>query len=237
VRGDRKLSDDARTAISRLFDTRDFANGRALLLDAISESELRKCEELIGLRKPIPEFRQGIADAIFLSGCLHRAAPKRASTVRSEFKAIERQATAAAKSLEQLSTALAQTILCGLLPDSLSSLMAPLAIDSLYALATATGQAADRLNDRGGRARMTAFDTFIRLLADAFARATGHPAGLTWSEHRNRYEGLFWDLIDRLLPKAEIIAGGGFAPVGDIARGRQAQRILTAMDKTPSKIP
>jgi hypothetical protein len=145
---------------------------------------------------------------------------------------VERRAAAAATALQQLSEALDQTVFHDLLPES--SLTAPSALHGLAAFAR---QAAGILKDKGGRSRMAAFDLFIRLLADTFGRAAGCPAGLTWSEHRSCYQGRFWELIEHVLPRAKMIAGDGFAPAGDIARGRQVQRVLTRMDKTPPPAP
>jgi hypothetical protein len=224
----------ARAAIAKLFDIPGFGEGWALVLNAFSETELRGCECAIGLIKPNPQFRVGIANGVFVALCFRAAPPKRASTVRSEFKTVAKQAAAAATSLQRLSAALDQTMLHDQLPEPLASLMAPPALHLLRGLAEIARQAADTLKGTPGRPLAMAFDVFIRQLADTFTRATGKPAGLTWSSYRNRYEGRFWNLIECVLPRTKTIVGDGFAPQDSIARGRQVQRILTAMDKTPA---
>jgi hypothetical protein len=94
------------------------------------------------------------------------------------------------------------------------------------------GEAASRTKDAGGPPKMVAFGIFVRLLADAFGRATGHRAGMTWHEHRERYEGRFWELIEVLLPVAKLVIGEGFAPKTPSARGKAIQRWLDRMDTT-----
>jgi hypothetical protein len=203
-----------------------------------SDAVLSECEASIGLRQPNKEFRAAIVDAVFLALCLHAAPPKRAATLRAERKSLKRRATAAATALQNLSVALDQSILPRPLADSpepLATLIAPPTLDCLRALATAAGQDADRLKGRSGPTGV-AFRIVIRMVADAFGDATGRRAGLTWSAHRERYEGQFWGLLVRLLPRAETIAGK-FAPEHDVTRGRRVQKILTAMDRTSATTP
>jgi hypothetical protein len=233
---DRTLSDDARGAMAKLFDIPELCQAwAALVLHVFSETDFQECERAIGLIRPNPEFRAGIADAVLVAVVLHFSAPKPPQTVRNEWANVAKQAAAAATSLEQLSAALDQTRLRDRLPESFTSLMATRgAIDLLRGLAEVAQRVADRVQGKPGRPKKVAFDAFVRQLADAFSRATERPAGLTWSDYRRRYEGRFWDLIAHVLPRAEAAAGSRLAPAKNRARGRQAQRILSAMDKTPA---
>ncbi|HZV04172.1 MAG TPA: hypothetical protein VE999_03690 [Gemmataceae bacterium] len=73
---------------------------------------------------------------------------------------------------------------------------------------------AEALKDKGGAPkRFIAFDALIKGeegsangLADAYARATGSAAKVTWSEHREQYEGRFLALVEAVLPVARDIA-------------------------------
>jgi hypothetical protein len=116
VRAKHMLSDDTRAAFAGFVDNHDCGDAWALVLSALPETELAKCEQLIGLNRPDPEFREGVATAIFFSLVLHSIPLKRSSIVRREYKLIEKEAATAAKSLRQLSAALDQTVLRGMAP-------------------------------------------------------------------------------------------------------------------------
>jgi hypothetical protein len=234
----RRLPDQVRASIT---STLGLSVNWPRVRDEFSEAELSECEGLVGLKHPNAEFRAAITDAVFLALCLHTSPPKRASTVRKEMTLLAKRAVEAATALQQLSAAFDQAV--PLLrsrdapPEPAATLMASATLDHLRSLAEAARQSAQGTKaDVGGRTRMVAFDIFIRTLADAFGRATRQPAGLTWNPDDTSYEGRFWDLVDRVLPRAEMIAGK-FAPESHIALGRQIQRILTRMDITSATRP
>jgi hypothetical protein len=237
VIGNRRLSDDTRAKVADLCENPELGDGRSLVLAVFKETELRDCEQRVGLHKPTPEFREAIAEAVLFACLLHRAKPKRASIVRGELKLVERKAAAAAMSLQQLSEALDQTMIRDLFPETIASLTAASTLNSLRGLEVISRDAASRFNDETGRSPLVAFGSFIRLLADAFGRAAGRPAGLTWNEHHGRWEGRFWGLVGYVLPRAKMLAGDRFAPASDIALGRYIQHILTTMDKTTAPVP
>jgi hypothetical protein len=221
-------------ALAKIFELPGLEDVPALTLSAFADATYAECERMVGLNRASPEFRRGIADAVFFSSCLHKAPPKRASDLRKQLTRIEKHARNAAAELQQLSKALALISLTERPPKTIAALIRPTANAELLDFAETMRTLAETLEDRGGRGRMAGFALFVPLLADAFGRATGRRATLTWNEHNNCYEGQFWELIDHVLPRAEIVAGDRFAPKGPIARGRHAQRILTAMDKTPA---
>src|SRR5205085_2627454 len=92
-----------------------------------------------------------------------------------------------------------------LLPEPPASLTAASTLNWLRRFEMIAREAASRLPDKTGRPSLAAFDSFIRLLADAFGRAAGRPASLTWSEARGGYKGSFWDLVGYVLPRTQTI--------------------------------
>jgi hypothetical protein len=235
VNSNRRLSDHARASIAgNLRAGMTWGRVRAEFL----EPQLAECEALVGLKQPHPDFRAAIVDASFLALCLHSAPPKRPAVVRKEMAGLAKRATEAASALRRLNEEPAapwHRFTAEPPPEPLATLLAPATLDRLRDLAEVAQWCADHvLMDVGGPGRKVAFDIFIRVLADAYLQATGRPAGLTWSEYRNRYEGKFWALIDQLLPTVSALVGDSFAPLTELARGRQIQRILTLMDTSPT---
>jgi hypothetical protein len=205
-----------------------------------SDTNLNECEALIGLTRPDEEFRMAIVDAAFMALCLQVKPPKRRSAIRKDREFLAAQAAAAATALQRLSDIFPQVVPrppSHVLREPLATLMAPETINVLRELAEAAKPDADlTLTDTGGQPRVTAFSIFIRMLADAFGRATGKAATLTWDPLEDRYEGRFWKLVHQVLPIAEDLAGN-FAPRTESARGKKIQRVLKRMDKTPTSRP
>jgi hypothetical protein len=174
---------------------------------------------------------------------LHAPPPRRISEIRAELILVGKYAAATADALRQLSTAISKSVLQDALFEALpgvAELIAPSALDHLRALAGIAEHFGERWRgkDRGGPTKMYAFDSLVRLLADAFARATGHRASLTYDAHQDKYTGKFWDLVETVLPKVGAIAEQGgrslAQPSNRGARGTFIQRVLVSMDKTPS---
>jgi hypothetical protein len=246
VAADRKLSDAARAALAELFGIPEFRDAWASILCVFSESELQGCERAIGLDRPNPEFRAGIVDAVAFCIWLHAIRPRRYSEIREEFILVAKRAEAAALALQQLSAALdpsSRNLLLEPLADVFATLIAPSAPDHLRELAATAKRFAESLRgrDQGGAARMHAFAVLIRLLADAFTRATGDGGEITYSPYRERYEGRFWNLVEAVLSKVETIAEQGgrrlARPATKGARGKYIERVLRGVDKTPTVAP
>jgi hypothetical protein len=96
--------------------------------------------------------------------------------------------------------------------------------------------------DAGGRQRvMWGFDMLVRLLADNFAKATRRPAGVTWNEHCDRYEGQFFDLVNQVLQIpfefTEHWQRPFSAPKTNKGRGKYVQRVLRHMEHRAQKPP
>jgi hypothetical protein len=239
---DRRLPDAARAKIA---DFVQFSSTWGRIYLEFAEDRWRDWENLIGLTQPNREFRDGIATAIFLAMCLHQAPPKRASIVRRELRAIARHAANAATALQWLGKAFAQALplpLSGEEPrEPLATLLAPATLDCLREWAQIAGHAANRVPvDTGGPAKkLVAFYIFIRVLADAFGRATGNRATVSWNEYRDPacYEGRFFKLVELLLRMVTPIVGDGFAPSSALARGKAIQRNLALMDITSATPP
>jgi hypothetical protein len=194
---------------------------------------LDQCEETIGLNRQDPEFRRYIADIVMLSSVVHERPLERPGDVRKQHAIVEKRARTAAAELKRLTEAITTFgPLCYLSETTLFRLNRDVVIPGLLDLAEVAQRATAECQDRGGRSKMAGFDFFVRFLADAFGRATERRAGITWNAHRSRYEGRFWDLLESVLPYALAYAGDGFAPIETGARGKQVQRILSAMDKT-----
>ncbi len=230
----RRLSRAARAAIKAKLAETPLVGGPALALSAVPETKLQGWETLVGLDRPNAEFRERIADAIFWAVCFHHLRPKRARVVRNDLRSIERRANAAVAGLTELSGELQRSTFARW-PEFLEPRLARLAsaIDVLQTLAADAGRRADKVGpDKGGPTKSWAFDDLITLVADAFEFATGQPATVTWSQHRERYEGKFCDLTEQVLPCVEKSVGSRIAPKSARTRGREIQKILTAIGKT-----
>jgi hypothetical protein len=62
--------------------------------------------------------------------------------------------------------------------------------------------------DKGGRPAMIGFRALVTGMGLAFKEATRRDAKVTWNQHREppRYEGLFLQLVEAVLPSVEKIA-------------------------------
>jgi hypothetical protein len=237
---DRKLSESARTALTKLFSIPEVADAQALTLNAVSTSELEQCERVIGLDYASPQFRAGVAEAVTTCILTHFARLRRTSEICGELVIVNKRAEAAAMALQQLATALDQAALQDLLLERLGAtdLISPLVVSRLRDLAASAAQFADlcRARDKGGAPRMYAFSLLVTMLASAFNEATGRRAALTYNHHHGRYEGPFWNLLSTVLPKVSLIAeqsGRRLAqPSTADARGKYIARVLGGMDKT-----
>jgi hypothetical protein len=191
-------------------------------------------------------FRENVTEA--LHSCLraHIGAPyrtyKRAADVRKDFDALADAATTAAEKLYAVQAVLDR------LPPMYHNPAFRLAHPpdtvtfELEGLAEAARQHADewKSGGLGGRPpKMPAFAALAMGLAQAFQNAIGQPAKVTWSEYRKRYEGMFFGLVEAILPTASEIAEavtGRPLPVSKtaMARGKFLQRLtrLKAEDKT-----
>lgn len=226
------MGDDSDGTRAEFLKNLEFETLRGIIHNKFSEAGYRLCEQTLGLAQPNLNFRNDIVEAVLLAGLFHHLRPKRASVVRRESKLVEKLATAAVTTLRQLSEAVDQATLK--LPEPLSALTTPIVLEGLHKYALAVGRAADALKDKGGVSkRLWGFEFFIRELAKIFLHVTKAQAGLTWNAHQERYAGRFWTFEEYVLAIAAAeIAGPGFAPFKPLARGREIQRILTAMDKT-----
>jgi hypothetical protein len=220
----------------------------ARVRDHFTEAELRECEALIRITAPDAEFRAAIVDAAFWAGFFNAAPPRRAAIVRKEIARLAAHFEKAVTALEQLSLCakeIAKEIPLPLTGDRAPGPWATLldagAIDCLRGFAGAARRGAECVPvdvDRGGPSeRRIAFRVFVSVLATGFGRATGRPAAVSWNEYDLRYQGRFFDLVERLLPLVNSIVGEGFAAKNANARGKAIQRALARMDRTPAVPP
>jgi hypothetical protein len=193
------------------------------------------------------QFKEDVAAA--LHECLrkHIAAQnrlfKRPSDLRREFIKLAKQATMAAEELGKV-----QIILARLPPmyHDPAFRMPPLSSTEydLFGLAEAARHHAKKAVDFGGRERMWAFTALAEGLAQAFQRAAGRAAKVTWSEHHDCYEGRFIKFVETaVLPVVLEIAKtatGQPLPIPRTAkaRGKFLQRLTAPggvkfMDITP----
>jgi hypothetical protein len=159
----------------------------------------------IGLT-PSPQFQADVRQAILSSIVVHldKLHLERRSDIRKAMVRVDKEAAAAEKCLRRLQAAL----------DSLP----PFHRDAVFKMQDAPFAIALRLNglsnsahsyahalklmNRGGAPTMLGFGILVRSLARAFEGATGGPAKVTWSEHRETYEGRFVKLVETMLPLA-----------------------------------
>jgi hypothetical protein len=236
--GQRRISDAARAALTsakQSWPELELGHLCAATLASFSHSELQAIEREIGLQRPDPEFRTAIADAIVFCACVHAVPSKRYADIRKELTGIQKRAAAAASAVAALRDAL-HTAAMG---EALKKHAPSLNDAEFKELGARAGRAAAALvgKDKGGRPQMRAFDGLVRLLADAFSRATGDRATITWHEHHRQYEGRFWTLVEAVLPKAAAFAALSGRPLAQpnspTARGKFIQRhTFGSMDKT-----
>jgi hypothetical protein len=185
-------------------------------------------------------FREDVIWA--LDGCmrLHIFGDQyRPSDFRRDLLAIYRAYIAAAKALRKAQAVRAR---CFPLPLRNEFQLGPLPTEhQLMARAEAARLDAEEWKYRHP-SKMPAFAALAMDLAQAFQNATGQPAKVTWNEYRKRYEGMFFGLVEAILPTAREVAEtvtGRPLPVSRTvgARGKFLQRLtaLRPKDKTHLK--
>jgi hypothetical protein len=113
--------------------------------------------------------------------------------------------------------------------------------EDLDANSQAFRRLAETFAGKGGRLKhYPAFDALVAGLAQAFQRAAGRPAGVTWHEYRGRYEGQFLELVKALLPEVQHLARAATGqplstPRTPMALGKSLQRLTERMDKSPRR--
>lgn len=211
--------------------------------EALTDDELTACEHAVGLVKPNSEFRDGIADAIFLGLCLVRQVPpKTARAIRAEHKAVAKRAEAAA-AIDQLRDALgamSSKLIGEDVPPAVCALLSLDTTDWLrdlayIALAAAASVPPGKL---GAPRRSIWLDIRLRRIADAYGHATGTPATVTTDEGKGRYGGLYFALIEQVLPiAAEIIGDPRIARRTNAALGKRMQRAFAQMERQAASKP
>jgi hypothetical protein len=140
---------------------------------------------------------------------------KRPSQIRKQLFRVSREAIATEKHLEYLRSALTDLLppYRELLNSQLES-VAKIAVSlvakqvpwfhALSPVAQAANDMARRLRgmEKGGAPKMLEFRILVLGLIPAFERATGRAARVTWHEHRSRFEGRFFTLVEDVLPLA-----------------------------------
>jgi hypothetical protein len=179
---DRRLPEGARAAFfAKLFAVPGMEELEATPF-RLSDKLLEKCERTIRLSHQNPDFRRHVADAVLIAFFVHKTPLVRG---RKQLALIEKHARAAATELDRLANAIAEVGLS----SEFFRLNIAVVIPGLIELAELVQEVLAKHKDRGGRRRMDGFSLFIRFLADAYGRATGRRAGITWN--LNRYEGRF----------------------------------------------
>jgi hypothetical protein len=145
------------------------------------------------------QFRANVAQAVRMSVLSHLDAPKRKrwSVLRKEMSRVEKTASAAAKNLRQLQTALDD--LTPFYRDAIfKNLQMPIgmALD-LETLGNRAYNYSKAFNDEGGvMPKMLDFMMLVRGLAHAFEDATGRAAKVTCNNYEQRkFEGDFLELV------------------------------------------
>lgn len=169
---------------------------------------------------------------------------RRRSEFCGEFRQVIASATAAATAMRELSATLdrlGMQIRLALADKwdpqgrELMKLL-PIEADRFEGLARLATLLADIPSDRGGRPQFVAFKKLVQGLAQAFKRARGRPAKVTFNPVTNNFEGSFLHLLEAALPlAAELASRNGSAaldyPATPEARGKYVHR-LTANKAT-----
>lgn len=203
------------------------------LVDASLSGEFDRIEQLLGLPHPCADVRAKIVGAVLFCLRVQLILPlERYSDIRKELLAVAKQAVAATKSLNALSSSLQK------LPDWVLlckhwMLAANADLDTLTELAARIGSLSSfaeqhaallRGADKGGRPHKLAFRELVLALADVFKVATGKSATVWTSDAVGVYRGPLLDLVNVVLPVANGIAKAGGRrfeqPVSDNARGK-----------------
>jgi hypothetical protein len=211
------------------------------------DPELKAYAQSIGLDDASWQFRLELASAIDLCLLSHAFERKRLSEVRKEVLRIEKEAAAIAEVLRRF----AQTL------TSLGKARLPTLLDLYYAMSVrnlrpikiediledavrfqSVAEVAEvranllRILDRGGPAKLAAFDTLVRQLAAVYERAMDRKAKVTWSARRNRFEGAFVELVEAVLPKVAKLSKGSGRPLklphSKLARGKYIYEMTRA---------
>jgi hypothetical protein len=109
--------------------------------------------------------------------------------------------------------------------------------DELDTHSQAFGHLAKGLARKDSKPQYLAFNALAQSLAQAFQRAAGHPAGITWHPIEGRYEGQFFEFVKALLPGVQRLAKTAtgqplLAPSTRMALGKFLQRLIERMDTT-----
>jgi hypothetical protein len=186
-------------------------------------------------------FREDVTEALRSCVRKHVDAPLLAIQHKKTRERYAAMASAAKAAEEKLR---ARRAIPAAFPPLLGDYPLFLAEDALKREAEAVAEAARQ--PTGRPRKMQAFEALALGLMQAFQNATGQPAKITWREHRDCYEGMFFELVEEILTTARDVAeavtgrplqvpshlrGGGSSPT---ARGKFLQRLIgRTEDKTP----
>jgi hypothetical protein len=219
------------------------------LVELRLSADLDRLEQTVDLLPPDTDFatlRSGIVEAVVWCFFVNMQSPlPRYADNRKALLKVSRLSETAATALDALHASLTE-----LFPWSRDALikhwglvsgndepaaLLPMAGRVVRALGPIATERADllRVADRGGRNRMTAFDTLISGLAQSYEDATGQRATVTVINDPPGHGGRFFGLFDALFPAVAALATEWTgrplqSPPSDYARGQQIRRVLSS---------
>jgi hypothetical protein len=194
--------------------TDHFARVRQRIESEISP-HLPEWASAIGLQAASPQFCQDLIEAILLCILTHAVPPRRRSETRKILLGISKQSADAAKTIRRLDASLKE--LTPLPPGIPRLTELDKQASELAELSAVAKRFAKNFIDLGGKRRMLAFHQLLEGLLRAFESATGHKASVSWSEHKDQYEGSVLKLVKIVLKVVRKIAPNMPCPSSDLA--------------------
>jgi hypothetical protein len=216
------------------------------LVKAVVSNNIAEWANIVGLAftdARFDRFREYVTGTLHTCVRIHIGAPNRTyKDVKKDFRALAKTAIEAAEKLDAV-----QAILDRLPPmyhnPTFRLAHSPFSVTfELKCLAEEARRCAGKWVARRGLQRTEAFKALAQGLEQAFQQATGQPARVNWNAHRDRYEGVFLDLVEIILPTVREIAEAATGrplpvPKTVMARGKLLQRLaaVTPKDRTRRK--
>jgi hypothetical protein len=219
------------------------------LVKAAVSNNIAEWAKIVGLTPTdaqFDRFRGTLTGALHMCVRAHIDPPnrtnRRAPEVRKDFSALAKASTAAAKNLSDVEAIRARLPLM-YHRAAFNLAHPPLSVAfELEGLAAEARRYAMEWVDSSGQKRTKAFRALAQGLEQAIRQSTGRPASVNWNEHRDCYEGVFFDLVEiTLLTVREVARAVAdrplWVPETAVARGKFLQRLkpVSRKDKTRHK--
>jgi hypothetical protein len=205
-----------------------FAGLRRIIAVAIS-SHVPELEKLLGSQQPNSQFRDDLSRVILVCVLTNKVPPKRHSQNRNELRKISEDAAAAEEIIHRLISRLGET--SSIYPPIKSRYVELLAkhVPEYASLASMARAHADALTDEGGLTGMIAFRTLIEGLAHVFENVMGYDVSDAAKFRGAKYQGLFFDFVQAVLPLVRKLAPDMPWPESRLAEDIFVFKVVTSL--------